>query len=160
MKTIITVLFIPFLLFSCEKEEIPDPQTLLVRKLVGTYINTEWTVFTWSCGYDCKWVYYDEYKDRPEYNITIEQVEEDKVEVHFLNSGKFYAIDFKEASNGIYGQIPLQTQSFGGEIGTFEGYGQWILDGEYYSISYQDGIIDLYYILDGVLLINIQGVKL
>lgn len=153
MKTIITVLFLPFLLFSCEKEEIPDP---LVKNLVGNYVNAEWAVWGWNY----EWVYYTEYKDNPRYNIQIEQVGPDKVEVYFLNNGKFYAINFKEASNGIYGQIPLQTQSWAGEIGTFEGYGQWILDGEYYSISYQDGIIDLYYILDGVLLINIQGVKL
>jgi hypothetical protein len=160
MKNIKLIFIITILMgiISCEKDE--EPQTFLVDDLVGDYINTEWTFHLNECDdYSrCEWVFDTIYMHNPKYNIKIIRVENDKIEIYWGDS-KIYAINFTKATNGIFGQIPLQNQLLTGEIRPFEGYHKWGSYPDFYSICYQDGLIDMYYIVDEIMLVNIQGVK-
>lgn len=160
-KSIIPFIFLIFLLsliVSCEKEE--DPQKELIKNLVGDYIDTEWTIYTVECVITyCEWVADTLITDDPGYNFKIVQIENNKIEIILSDGAKLYAQNFIQASNAIAGQIPLQNQNFYGDIMAVKGYEKWTFDNEYYSISYQNNIIDIYFILEDAVLFNIQGIK-
>ena len=157
MKKLFIILSI-LVLFSCEEEE--SEQRKLISQMEGNYTNTEWSYYWTKCDITCKWVMDTIIRDDPEYNFSINVLNDEEIEIDLVD-WKINANNFEELQNGIAGNIYLQNTIIEGDIYEIKGYNNWEdSKGEnHYSLSYNNNIIDFYYEIEDILLTHIRGVK-
>lgn len=152
MKKLLALSLIVFALLACEKDEDPS----IASEVVGTFNNIE------GSGYiigDGVWEFLEDIDADASDNIKITEVSNNSVLLDF-GDGEFIEVsNLTKATNGIFGKILFQNRQMFGEIVEVTGYQEWEIEDEGYSFMFDNDIISTSFIMDEILLIDVQAIK-